>query len=34
MDEDWANMHCQKFLKVSNQEILEIIFQRVSDDEE
>ncbi len=34
MDEDWANTHYQKFLKESNQVVLEIIFQMEIDDGE
>ena len=34
MDEDWASTHYQKFLKESNQVVLEIIFQMEIDDGE
>jgi hypothetical protein len=34
MDENWASKHYQKFLKESNQVVLEIIFQMEIDDEE
>ena len=34
MDEDWASMHYQKFLKKCNQVVFEIIFQMEIDNEE